>query len=559
MSDFMKTYEEWKTSPYFDEETRAELAALTDPKEIEERFYKELEFGTGGLRGILGAGSNRMNKYIIRRATNGFARFLLDKFGEEAKKRGVAVAFDCRNHSREFAKETALSFAAFGIPAYLYDCLSATPLLSFTVRDLDCCGGVVVTASHNPREYNGYKAYDETGCQLGPDDAEAVIERVNSLDITEGVCVDEQEALDKGLLKIIGADEVKRYADTVRKQAHDVPDYLKDDIKIVYTPLHGAGLAPVTYVLEQEGFKNVSRVEAQCVEDGNFPTVDSPNPENASALAMAIEQAKAEEADLVLATDPDSDRIGIAVLHEGEYRLMSGNQTGALLVNYVLEQRRDTLTDRSALITTIVTSEFGADIARAYGLNVFKCLTGFKFIGAIMNGFEKNGDYDFVLGYEESYGYLVGTHARDKDAVVSSMLIAEMTAVYKARGLTLVDVLDSLYEEYGYYLDGVGNYVFKGKSGAEEMKEIMADLRKLGKDLMPGITEIKDYAPGCDGLPKSDVLKYFFHDGSWIAVRPSGTEPKVKAYYGIKGASREQAEVLYEERKAYIDKIMDRD
>ena len=558
MNDFMKTFEEWKSNPFFDEDTRTELAALSDPKEIEDRFYKELEFGTGGLRGILGAGSNRMNKYIIRRASNGFARFLLGKFGDDAKKRGVAVAFDCRNHSREFAKETALSFAAFGIPAYLYDCLSATPLLSFTVRDLNCVGGVVVTASHNPREYNGYKAYDETGCQLGPDDAAAVIDIVNSIDITDGVSMNEQEAMEKGLVKIIGADEVRRFADTVRKQAHDVDKTLKDDLSIVYTPLHGAGLAPVTYVLNAEGFERVSCVEAQCVEDGNFPTVDSPNPENASALSMAIEQAKTEGADLVLATDPDSDRIGIAVLHEGDYRLMSGNQTGALLVNYVLEQRRKSLTSRSALITTIVTSEFGADIARSYGLSIFKCLTGFKFIGAIMNGFEKTGDHDFVIGYEESYGYLVGTHARDKDAVVSAMLIAEMAAVYKARGLTLVDVLDSLYEEYGYYLDGVGNYVFKGKDGADEMKEIMSDLRKLGKDLMPGITEIKDYLPGCDGLPKSDVLKFFFEDGSWIAVRPSGTEPKVKAYYGIKGSSRENAEVLYKERKAYIDKIMDR-
>ena len=552
---YKETYEFWKNNDCFDEETRKELAALTDEKEIEDRFYRDLEFGTGGLRGILGAGSNRMNKYNIRKATTGFAQFLLEKFGDEAKKRGVAVAFDCRNHSDEFAKETALTMAAMGIPAYLYVMISATPLLSFTVKDLGCVGGVVVTASHNPKEYNGYKAYDETGCQLGVEDAEAVIEKVNAVDIRNTKTMSEEEALEKKLLTYIGIDEIKRYLDRVESQAHPVDDKAKKDLKIVYTPLHGAGLIPVRAIMRRCGFTNITEVEDQCRYDGNFPTVVSPNPENASALEMAIAKAEKTDADIVIATDPDSDRVGIAVKHNGKFVLPSGNQTGGLLVNYVLERRKESLNKKSTMITTVVTSNFGADIAESYGLQVKKCLTGFKFIGGVMNSFDPR-ENEYVLGYEESYGYLVGTHARDKDGVVTSMIIAEMAAYYKAQGKTLIDVLDDIYAKYGYYLDAVSNYVFPGKEGAEKMQALMDQIRNTGKALLPGIREIKDYNKGIDGLPKSNVLKFFLEDGSWFAIRPSGTEPKIKVYYGIKKENKESGEKAYEEYKAVIDKVL---
>ncbi len=557
MNDYRKVYEFWKTDAFFDEETHRELASLTDEKEIEERFYKNLEFGTGGLRGIIGAGSNRINRYNVRRATTGFANFLLEKFGDEAKKKGVAVAFDCRNFSREFASETALTFAYCGIPAYLFDCLSATPLLSFTVRELGCCGGVVITASHNPKEYNGYKAYDETGCQLGPVDAAKVIDHVEAVDITTTRSMAEAEALKSGMVKVIGKDIMDKFLKAVSLQAHDVPAEDRAALKAVYSPLHGTGFVPVTEILKNQGFTGVETVKEQTIPDGNFSTVASPNPEERNALAMAIAQAEKSGADLAFATDPDCDRIGIAVRDEkGEYRLFTGNQTGACLANYVLERRKSSLGKDSALIKTIVTSELAADIAKSHGMTVFNTLTGFKFIGNVMNGFEKKGDYKYVFGFEESYGYLVGTHARDKDAVVASMLICEMAAYYKAKGKTLIDVLEGLYEKFGYYLDRMVSVTLKGKDGQEQIGKIMAELREKGTGLMPGITEVKDYEKGCDGLPKSDVLKFFFSDGSWLAVRPSGTEPKIKFYYSVHCNSRADAEAAFEERKAVLDKIV---
>jgi len=552
---YKETYEIWKTDPFFDEADRKELEALTDEKEIEDRFYRDLEFGTGGLRGVLGVGSNRMNKYNIRRATTGFGNFLLKKWGDDAKKKGVAVAFDCRNGSKEFALETALTMNALGIPAYLYDQLSATPLLSWTVRYLGCVGGVVVTASHNPKEYNGYKAYDETGAQLFPDDADAVIEEVEKVDVRKTVLMPEEEAKAKGLLKIIGEKEIDEFVRTVENQAHPLPDAAKKDLKMVYTPLHGAGLVPVTKIWNSQGYTNYSVVKAQTVIDGNFPTVKSPNPEEHSALAMAIDQAKAENADIVVATDPDSDRIGIAVKHDGEYVLFSGNQTGAMLCNYVFERRKDRINDKSFMVKTVVTSEMGADIARSLGIKVYDVLTGFKFIGELMTRKLAEGE-NFIFGYEESYGYLVGEHARDKDAVLAAMLVAEMTAYYKAQGKDLVQVKQELYDKFGFYFDKNDSYYLKGKDGAEKIKEIMNSLRKVGKDLMPGITEVKDYAPGIDGLPKSDVLKFFFEGGSWLAARPSGTEPKIKFYYAINKPNEEAALKSYEEMKAVIEKYV---
>lgn len=557
--DYKKVYEFWKTDNFFDNDTKAELAALTDEKEIEDRFYRDLEFGTGGLRGILGAGSNRMNKYNVRRATTGFAQFLKEAFGEEAARdRGVAIAFDCRNGSREFAKAAALTMAAAGIKAYLFTILSATPLLSYTVRKLGCVGGVVVTASHNPKEYNGYKAYDSTGCQLGLEDAAAVIEKVGKVDITSTVVMDEAEAKEKGLLVEIDEDILEAFVNDVQKQAHELPAAAKEALSVVYSPLHGAGFEPVTRVLSRQGFNNVAVVKEQTVEDGNFSTVRSPNPEERDALSMCIELAGKQGADIAMATDPDSDRIGIAVrAADGSYQLFTGNQTGALLVNYVLERRKAGLTKDNVVVKTIVTSELGADIAKSYGLTTFDVLTGFKFIGALMNRMEKEGKLKFVMGYEESYGYLVGPHARDKDAVVSAMMICEMAAYYKAQGKSLIDVLEELYKKFGYYLDRLESFTLKGKDGQEKIASIMAELRKRGKDLMSGIAEVKDYSKGCDGLPKSDVLKYIYDDGSWMAVRPSGTEPKIKIYYSIKCATMAKSEEEFARRSGVIHEIVE--
>ena len=558
MEQYREKYECWKTNAFFDKETRAELAALNDEKEIRERFYKDLEFGTGGLRGILGAGSNRMNKYNVRKATTGFGLFLLEKYGDEAKRRGIAVAHDCRRFSAEFAKETALTMNALGIPVCLYEMISATPLLSFTVCDLNCVGGVVITASHNPKIYNGYKAYDETGCQLNLEDADAVIAKVNATDITKTVIMNETDAKEAGLLHILDEKELERFLAAVQEQAHPTDAAAKRELKIVYTPLHGAGCVPVQEVLKRQGFAHVSPVEAQCVPDGSFPTVVSPNPEEKTALTMAIAQAKAEGAELVLATDPDSDRIGIAVWNpeEKDFQLFSGNQTGAMLADYILTRRASSISPKTRLITTIVTSSFGPACAASHGVATDLVLTGFKHICGKINAYEKTGEAEFFMGYEESYGYMTGNYVRDKDGVLSAMLIAEMAAYYKAQGKNLCQVLDGLYEKHGYYLDMQDSYYFEGIEGAEKIRSINAGLREIGTDLMPGIREIKDYSSGIDGLPGSDVLKYFFADGSWIAIRPSGTEPKIKLYYCIHAKTREEAEVLLKDKKACMDRFV---
>ena len=556
MGNYRETFEYWKNDPFFDDATRTELAALTDEREIEDRFYRDLEFGTGGLRGVMGAGTNRMNRYTVRRATTGFAQFLFDTYGDAAKTRGVAIAFDSRNHSREFAREAALTMAAAGIPAYLFTILSATPLLSFAVRHLGCAGGIVVTASHNPKEYNGYKAYDETGCQLGLEDAAAVIKRVEAVDITATRAMEEDAARAAGLYHEIGRDVLDAFEAAVETQAHELPAAARAALRIVYSPLHGTGNVPVREVLAHQGFTGIQVVSAQEQPDGNFSTVRSPNPEERDALRLAIEQAEREGADLVLGTDPDCDRVGIAVRGRDGFQLFSGNQTGALLVNYVLTRRAASLTPKSTLVKTIVTSEFGADIARKHGLQVVDTLTGFKFIGDRMNRYEKDGSHEFVMGYEESYGYLVGTHARDKDAVVASMLICEMAAYYLAQGKTLIDVLEELYQEYGMYLDALDSYTLKGKDGAERIHAISAELRRRGAALMEDVTELLDYTQGIGDLPKSDVLKYRFADGSWMAVRPSGTEPKIKVYYSVRRPTREEAEKTLADRRAVMNALI---
>jgi len=540
--DYKERYALWQTAA-FDEETRAELAALKDEKEIEDRFYRDLEFGTGGLRGVMGAGTNRMNRYIIRKATQGLAAWLKAS-GEEAARKGVAIAYDSRNHSAEFARESALTLCANGVRAFLFDALQPTPLLSFAVRYLGCAAGVVVTASHNPKEYNGYKVYNAGGCQLVPREAEEVIRYVNAVELTDVSSMDETEARSAGLLITVGQETVEAFLAAVAQQAHPLDTQAKAALRVVYSPLHGSGNLPVRAVLSRLGYSDVRVVLEQELPDGNFPTVRSPNPEDRAALEMGIAQAESCGADIVLGTDPDCDRVGVAVRTDGGYRLLTGNQIGALLVDYVLTRRGGTLNARSTLVKTIVTSELGAEIARSRGLRIVDTLTGFKFIGEQICNYEEDNSAEFVIGYEESYGYLVGTHARDKDAVVSSMLICEMTAYYKAQGRTLTDVLAGLYETYGYYLDALDSFTLKGKDGAEKIRRIMEELRCMGAKLDSSVETVLDYSAGLNGLPKADVLKYRLRDGSWLAVRPSGTEPKIKIYYSVRQQDRQAAQAV---------------
>ncbi len=530
----------------FDENTKNELLSITDEKEIEDRFYKELEFGTGGLRGIMGAGPNRMNRYTIAKATKGYADYLKNRFSGEIS---VAIAYDSRNNSQYFSQVAAGVLSANGIKVYIYDTLMPTPVLSFTAKHLGCSGGIVLTASHNPKEYNGYKIYDEKGCQLVPQFANQVIGFVNAVTDLKAVEVDDfNTAVNEGKIIVIGEAVLEDFLKEVKKQSIYEDD---SNLKIVYTALHGTGNIPVRKVLKG---MNVSIVKAQELPDGNFSTVRSPNPEEKDALTIAIEQAKRENADLVLGTDPDCDRVGIAVLHNGEYVLMTGNQVGALLVDFVLSNRKATLNSKSTLVKTIVTSEVGADIARSYGLQIVDTLTGFKYIGEQISKYEVSKEKEFVIGYEESYGYLVGTHARDKDAVVSSMLICQMAAFHKNNGRTLVDALNNIYEKFGFYLDALDTFVLKGKDGAEKIQSIMTKMRENGEALFENIKAVLDYSKGIDDLPKENVLKYIFTDGSWLAVRPSGTEPKLKVYYSMCGETKEVATEKLENVRAILKK-----
>lgn len=541
---FKDKYKNWLA--FADENTKAELLSIKDDeKEIEDRFYKDLAFGTGGLRGVMGAGSNRMNKYTVGKATFGLANYLKSKYSGEIK---IALAYDSRNNSRYFAEVSAGIFANFGFKVYLYDTLVPVPVLSFTTAYLGCTAGVMITASHNPKEYNGYKVYDNRGCQFCTEDAKNAIEYINKIDDFTSIPFGDA---DNENVIMIGEDTLSAYLSAVKKQSLYEE---KSDLKIVYTPLHGTGNIPVKRMLEG---MNVTLVKEQELPDGNFSTVRSPNPEEKDALLIAIEKAKEIGADLVLGTDPDCDRVGIAVRNEnGEYVLFTGNQTGALLVKFVLDMKKSTLNKKSTLVKTIVTSELGADIGRKYGLSVEETLTGFKYIGDKINKYEDSGDKEFVIGYEESYGYLVGTHARDKDAVVSSMLICQMAAWYKSQGKTLIDGLNEIYDEYGYFLDSLDSFVLKGKDGAEKIQSLMAYFREKGTDLFDGIKEIIDYSAGVADLPKENVLKFIWFDGSWMAVRPSGTEPKIKVYYSIKDSSRENAKNRLDSIKTTINNII---
>ena len=523
--DYRKKYNLWLT---FDEDTKNELMSITDEKEIEDRFYKDLAFGTGGLRGIMGAGSNRMNKYTVGKATLGLANYLKSKNSGDLK---VALAYDSRNNSAFFAKTAAGIFASCGFKVYLYETLVPVPVLSFTTHYLGCTAGVMITASHNPKEYNGYKVYDSKGCQFCTEDAKNAIEYINAIEDFSSIPFSDS---DEGIT-MIGEDVLSEYLKQVAKQSVYTE---KSDLKIVYTPLHGTGNIPVRRMLQG---MDVTVVKEQELPDGNFSTVRSPNPEEKDALNIAIEKAKEIGADLVLGTDPDCDRVGIAVKDGDDYVLFTGNQTCALLVKFVLTMHKSELNPKSTLIKTIVTSELGANIGRKFGLNIEETLTGFKYIGDKINKYEETGEREFVIGYEESYGYLVGTHARDKDAVVSSMLICQMAAWYKNQGKTLMDGLNEIYDEYGYYLDYLDSFVLKGKDGAEKIQSLMVLFRNTGKDLFDSIKEIIDFKDGIRDLPKENVLKYIFEDGSWLAVRPSGTEPKIKVYYSIVDKDRDNA------------------
>lgn len=546
---YKERYQQWKENTFFDEETRRELSSLQNEKEIEDRFYKDLEFGTGGLRGIMGAGTNRMNKYTVGKATTGLGRYLLTTYGEElCAQRGVAIGFDTRNNSRTFAATAADILSAMGIRVYLHDAPRPTPQLSFSVKHFHCLAGVVVTASHNPKEYNGYKVYDEFGCQLVPAQAKEVIAYVNAVTDYQDICFEGKKEL------IQSVDVTEAFVEAVLLQQRSTDKATNAELKVIYTPLHGSGRVPVLKALEKSGFTNVELVQSQANEDGNFPTVVSPNPEDRRALELGIAQAKESAGDIVLGTDPDSDRVGVAVKTVDGYQLMTGNQIGALLMDYVLNHTDLKTIAHPAVVKTVVTSELGAEIARKKGLAVFSTLTGFKFIGEKITQFEqaketdrKEQDYDFVLGYEESYGYLAGTHARDKDAVVSSLLICEMAAEYKKQGKTLLDHMNEIYQEYGYYRDALDSFTLKGKEGLEKIASMMSQLRE-GTSPFTDTEKIIDYSvpveaeEGFGTLPTSNVLKYILKDGSWIAVRPSGTEPKIKIYYSIIGEDREKAE-----------------
>lgn len=540
--NYKDKYNEWLA--FADENTKAELESITDEKEIEDRFYKDLAFGTGGLRGIMGAGSNRMNRYTVGKATLGLARYLKSKNDGEIS---VAIAYDTRNNSQYFAKVAAGIFASQNIKVNIYKMVVPVPVLSFTTHYLNCTAGVMITASHNPKEYNGYKVYDSKGCQFCTEDAKNAIGFIN--DITDYSSIPFLE--ESELINYIGENELNAFLAEVKKQSLYEE---KSDLKIVYTPLHGTGNIPVRKMLEG---MDVTVVKEQELPDGNFSTVRSPNPEEKDALTIAIEKAKEIGADLVLGTDPDCDRVGIAVKDGDDYELFTGNQTGALLVKFVLTMKKDTLNKKSTLVKTIVTSELGANIGRKFGLQIEETLTGFKYIGDKINKYEQTGEQEFVIGYEESYGYLVGTHARDKDAVVSSMLICQMASWYKNQGKTLVDGLNEIYDEYGYFLDYLDSFVLKGKDGAEKIQNLMTSFRNKGTALFDGIEEVIDFSTGIRDLPKENVLKYIWKDGSWMAVRPSGTEPKIKVYYSIVDASKENAgkrlEIIRNEIKSIIN------
>lgn len=554
-----RSLNQWLADPSIDEETKQELKALSnDYKELEDRFYRELEFGTGGLRGVIGAGSNRMNRYTIGKATQGFAKYILEQHQGEGQP-SVVIAHDSRHFSPEFALEAALVLAANGIVAKLYPSLRSTPQLSFSVRHLAATGGIVITASHNPPEYNGYKVYNNSGGQLIPDEAERVISYIQEISsLTEVKKLTQAEAEAAGTLVWLGEAEDEAFINTVASVSLNreriASEYAKD-FNIVFTPLHGTGHIPVRQVLEQIGFTNLHVVDQQAEPDAEFSTVKSPNPEEREAFTLAIQLGEQVGADILIGTDPDADRMGAVVKDKnGKYFVLSGNQSGAIMTHYLLSQmnERGELPSNGAVVKTIVTSEMGAVIAEHYGAEVFNTLTGFKYIGEKMDAFEATGSHTYLFGYEESYGYLAGNYARDKDAVLAAMLICEAAAYYKAQGKTLYDVLQELYEQFGYFLEALQSRTLKGKDGVAQIQSKMTDWRTSAPDQVAGIrvAEMQDYSKGLNGLPKENVLKFILEDGSWFCLRPSGTEPKIKVYFAVQGTSGDDAQ-------ARIDRLIE--
>ncbi|WP_058485855.1 phospho-sugar mutase [Defluviitalea phaphyphila] len=560
--DFIKRYNQWLEDDYFDEETKEELKGIEE-KEIQERFYKDLEFGTGGLRGIIGAGTNRINKYTVRKATQGLANYILKNKSEEREK-SVVIAYDSRNRSKEFAHEAALVLNGNGIKAYVFEELTPTPELSFAVRYLNCIAGIVITASHNPPEYNGYKVYWSDGAQVSPPLDKEIITEVNKIeDFKQVKIANKDKAIKEGLFNIIGKEVNDAYIQEVKKQSinGDIIKKVADNFTIVYTPLHGTGNKPVRRVLKEIGFKNVIVVPEQENPDPNFSTVSYPNPEDPKAFELAIKLAKEKNADIIIGTDPDADRVGVLVKNEkGEYVVLTGNMTGVLLSEYILSAKKEkgVLPKNGALVKTIVTTEMARAITKEYNIELIEVLTGFKFIGEKIKQFKQNGKYEYLFGFEESYGYLAGTYTRDKDGVVASMLICELAAVYKNKGMTLYEGLQELYKKYGYYKETLEFITLKGIEGLEKIKEIMSYLRNNPPKEFAGnkVLEVRDYEKGLSGFPKSNVLYFVLENNSWVCVRPSGTEPKVKFYFGVKGKDEVDAnEKLSNLTKEVMEKI----
>ena len=561
--NYMEIYNQWLESDYFDADTKKELENIKgNEKEIEDRFYTDLEFGTAGLRGIIAAGTNRINIYTVRRATFGLANYIIKNTTEEEKERGVVIAHDNRHMSREFCLEAANTLAACGIKAYIFDSLRTTPELSFAVRKLHTIAGIVITASHNPPEYNGYKVYWEDGAQVMPEIASAITNEVNA--ITDYSTIPTIKDKQKDLVVMLDDKQDTAFIEAVKTQVikTELVKKVGKEFKIVYTPLCGTGNVPVTRALAEVGFENVIVVPEEQNPDPNFAGIEYPNPEEHKALTRGIALAKAEGADLVIATDPDCDRVGVAVkTTTGDYALLTGNQIGAMLTNYIIESSKEEnkLDPKATLVKTIVTSEFGADIARANNLDVINVLTGFKFIGQKIKSFEESGDRTYLFGYEESYGYLVGTHARDKDGVVASLLISEMAAYYYDKGMSLYEGLQELYKKYGYFKEKTISLTLKGIEGLAKIKEIITYFREndIKEFNNTKVVDLKDYQKGIDDLPKSNVLKYFLEDGSWIAVRPSGTEPKLKFYVAVKGQDEAECAGKIANIESDINKIID--
>lgn len=562
---YKEKYQSWLDSEIISKEIKEELKNINDEKEIEDRFYKDLEFGTGGLRGVIGAGTNRMNIYTVSKATQGFANYLNENF----KAPSVAIAYDSRNMSKEFAKAAALTLCANNVKVHLYESLRPTPVLSFTVRHLNCSGGIVITASHNPKQYNGYKVYDEFGGQVTDNKANKIISCVNAIeDYAEIKTISEEEATSKGLLNYVGKEVDKAYIESVKSLTirGDLVKEKAKDLKIIYTPIHGTGNIPVRRVLSELGYEGVKVVKEQELPDGNFPTTSYPNPESPQVFEIALDMAKEEQPDIIFGTDPDCDRIGVVVnIGGGEYKVLTGNQTGLLLTHYILSSLKETnkLPKNGVVVKTIVTTEGARKIAEDFNVELIDVLTGFKYIGEKIQQFEEKKDKKYLFGFEESYGYLAGEFVRDKDAVIASMLIAEMTLYYKQQGMSLYNALLKIYEKYGFFREDLVSIELAGKEGQEKIAACIDALRNSTISEVNGVKVVTryDYKLSIEekggekkaiDLPKSNVLKFVLEDDSWFVVRPSGTEPKMKIYIAVNGNSLENANTKLEEFKNQV-------